>query len=373
MTVMAGATISPTLPQMNEAFQEVANANFLVKLILTIPALFIGIFSPFTGYLLDRWGRKPVFVIAVVLYGFAGSAGFILESLLAILGSRALLGIAVAGIMTACITLIADYFKGEQLSKFMGLQAAFMGAGGVIFLLAGGLLADIGWRFPFLIYFSAFVILPGVLFFIVEPEHSKTPKHRKNIKPDAVLPIQSLIVFYAIGYMTMVIFYILPMQLPFYLKSLGDISNTQIGIIMAFFSLCAALASSLFHRIRQRLSFIAIFITLFTLMGTGYLIIALATSSIHVFIGCLIAGSGLGLLMPNLNVRLVTIVPLAFRGRAIGGMTTCVFLGQFCAPIFGQPIANNLGSAGVFGVCCGLLFILAGIFGATWVGKIFNK
>lgn len=33
----------------------------------------------------------------------------------------------------------------------MGYQASFIGFGGVIFLLAGGYLADIGWQYPFLI------------------------------------------------------------------------------------------------------------------------------------------------------------------------------------------------------------------------------
>ena len=73
MTVMAGATIAAALPEMNLVFQDVPNVDFLVKLVLTIPALLIAISAPFSGVLLDRWGRKPVLIAALILYGLAGS------------------------------------------------------------------------------------------------------------------------------------------------------------------------------------------------------------------------------------------------------------------------------------------------------------
>jgi hypothetical protein len=43
LTVMAGATIAPSLPAMRQFFASVNNADFLVRLVLTAPALFIAI------------------------------------------------------------------------------------------------------------------------------------------------------------------------------------------------------------------------------------------------------------------------------------------------------------------------------------------
>ena len=102
-------------------------------------------------------------IAALILYGLAGTAGFVLNSLIAILISRGLLGLAVAGIMSGFTTLILDYFRDTKLNQFMGYQAAFIGIGGMVFLLAAGFLADIGWRFPFLVHLFAFLVLPGVL------------------------------------------------------------------------------------------------------------------------------------------------------------------------------------------------------------------
>jgi MFS family permease len=44
-------------------------------------------------------------------------------------------------------------------AQFLGLQAAFMGLGGMVFLTLGGYLADLNWRLPFLIYLLAWLIL----------------------------------------------------------------------------------------------------------------------------------------------------------------------------------------------------------------------
>ncbi|MBF2006605.1 MAG: MFS transporter, partial [Chlorogloeopsis fritschii C42_A2020_084] len=107
LTVMAGATIAPSLPAMQDQFADVANVELWVKLVLTLPALFIVIGSPIAGVIVDRLGRKPLLLAAAILYGFAGGSGLILNSLFAILAGRALLGLAVAGVMVSATTLIA--------------------------------------------------------------------------------------------------------------------------------------------------------------------------------------------------------------------------------------------------------------------------
>jgi MFS family permease len=156
LTVMSGATIAPSLPAMGEYFADVPNADYLVRLALTLPALLIALGAPLVGVMIDRLGRKPLLLVALILYGLAGSSGLVLNSLNLILVGRVLLGISVAGIMTTATTLIADYYVGNARAQFLGLQASFMGLGGVIFLSLGGFLADLNWRFPFAIYLFIF-------------------------------------------------------------------------------------------------------------------------------------------------------------------------------------------------------------------------
>ncbi|WP_238360651.1 MFS transporter [Iningainema tapete] len=182
LTVMAGATISPALPAMRQYFTSEPNADYWVRLVLTVPALFIALGAPFAGTIIDRFGRKTLLSIAVFIYGLAGSSGFVLNSLGIILLGRVLLGLSVAGIMTTATTLIADYYTGATRTLFLGLQAGFMGLGGVIFLSLGGFLADINWRMPFLIYLIAWLILPLIVIFLPEPNRATSNTSTQLLK-----------------------------------------------------------------------------------------------------------------------------------------------------------------------------------------------
>ena len=95
MTIMAGATIAPSLPQMKVVFNHIPNAEFIIKLVLTLPSLFIAIAAPFAGYIIDRLGRKKLLLFSLLLYAIAGTSGLYLNNLLTILIGRALLGVSV--------------------------------------------------------------------------------------------------------------------------------------------------------------------------------------------------------------------------------------------------------------------------------------
>jgi MFS family permease len=65
-------------------------------------------------------------------------------------------------------------------------------------------------------------------------------------------------------------------------------------------------------------------------MGIGYLLIGQSAVWAQVLVGLAISGMGLGILMPNMSVWLTSAVPDAMLGRALGGLSTAMFLGQFC-------------------------------------------
>ncbi|MBD0364305.1 MAG: MFS transporter [Coleofasciculus sp. C3-bin4] len=373
MTVMAGATISPALPQIQQFFQNEPNSEFWVKLMLTLPALFTAIGAPFAGIIIDRFGRKPLLTGAVILYGLAGGSGCVLSSLTGLLIGRAFLGIAVGAIMTTSIALIADYYQGPKRNQVMGIQAAFMGYGGVIFLTLGGFLADINWRVPFLIYLSAFAVLPLVIFCLTEPNVESAQAERLAEDADAKLPVGTIALIYALTFLTMVVFYMIPVQLPFYLKSLGQVSNAQTGLAIAASTLASAIISMRYGSIKTHLSFQGVLICLYLLMGLGYVTISLAGNYALVVLGLIIAGLGLGLLLPNMNVWLNAKTPISSRGRVLGGLTTCMFLGQFCSPIVSQPIAQQIGLGVTYSVAGVVMWTLAVLLVGASVKSSFSK
>jgi MFS family permease len=331
---MSGATIAPSLPGMEKHFSElgVANAELLVRLVLTFPALFIVIGSPITGIIIDKFGRKPLLAASALLYGLAGSSGVYLESIELILVGRALLGLAVAGIMTSATTLITDYFTGQSRASFIGLQAAFMGFGGVLFLSLGGRLADLNWHAPFSIYLFALLLFLPIIFCLYEPDRGQKSATKSLETETGSTPTILLATILATAIASQLIFYLIPTQLPFYLNSLFQATASQSGLAIAFGMLFSAFASIAYGWIRSRLHFVQIMILVCGLMGVGYCIIGNASSYPIVLIGLAILGLGLGLVMPNLTVWLSSVVPDRQRGRALGWLSSCLFLGQFLSP-----------------------------------------
>ncbi|PSF34996.1 MFS transporter [Aphanothece hegewaldii CCALA 016] len=355
LSVMAAA-IAPCLPAMQEYFNEVSNATLWIKLVLTLPALFIVIGSLIAGILVDYFGRKLLLVTSVALYGLAGTSGFVLNSLFDILIGRAFLGLAVAGIIITSTTLIADYYKGQARGSFLGLQVSFMGFGGVLFLSLSGFLADQNWRYPFLIYFLAWLLLPLILWTITEPESTITSNNEENISNTA-FPIKLLAFLYGVALLTQMIFYLIPVQLPFYLKDLVKANASRSGLALALTTLFGALSSLFYGTIKKRLDFFSILILVFGLQGLGYIFVALAHQYELVLVGLSLTGVGLGLLRPNLNLWIVSEVSDAVRGRALGGSTMFLYLGQFLSPLVTQPVSQAVGLGITYALAGGLMLI----------------
>jgi MFS family permease len=355
LTIMSVITISPALPQMAIAFAGVKNAAFIVKMVLTIPALMIAIVSPITGRLIDKQGRLKILRFALVLYAISGVGGFFLNNLYYILISRAILGASVGMSMTIVITLIADYFEGLERQKFVGLQIAFMSIGGILFISLGGILADIGWRYPFLIYLSSLLVLPLTIIFLREPAViQKTNNLHQQLKAPPII----WLLFFNIMVMW-IIFFLIPVQIPFYLKSIGIEKNSLIGAAIAMSTLFSAMSSFSYSKIKTRLSFLSIFSIGYLLMAAGFICIAFSTTYVLVVVAMMLCGLGMGIMIPNTNMWVMKIAPPEIRGKEIGKLTTFWFLGQFLSPVIIAPVLKNLSLSSTFMMAAGFLFLLS--------------
>jgi MFS family permease len=367
LTVMAGATIAPSLPAMRAHFAAVPNVDYWVRLVLTVPALFIALGAPVAGAIIDRFGRKRWLALSVFTYGLAGSSGFFLDAIGWILLGRLVLGLSVAGIMTTATTLVADYYLGAARAQFLGTQAAFMGLGGVLFLTLGGYLADLNWRLPFLIYTAAWLVLPLVLLVLPEPVRAKGAE--RGTETEVVsepVPWALLGTTFAIALLTQIVFYMIPVQIPFYLQQLSGANASQSGLAIALATLTAASSSLGYQKLKARFSFAALYALAFGLMGVGYGAIAQAASYGVALVGLAIAGLGLGIFTPNMTVSLTAATPAALRGRILGGLTTSFFLGQFFSPLVSQPLSQRIGLAATYALAGGLMLLC----GALTLGVI---
>ncbi len=360
MTVMAGATITAATPAIGAYFSGIAHIELLSKLLLTLPSLMIALLAPFAGQVIDRVGRKKPLVFSLLLYALAGTSGLYLGNIYLILAGRALLGVAVAGIMTINTTLIGDYFHGLGRSRFMGWQGAFMSFGGVLFVAVGGLLADISWRMPFLIYAFSLLILLLAVKYLYEPDIPKKTSTQTK-KPFQSRKQRKYLLLYVTAFLGMLFFYVIPTQVPFLLQRFPQLSNAVVGYTISASILAGAVISYNYGQIRLRLNFYLIYALTFLLMGAGFVLVALVGNYGGILTGLIIAGFGTGMLMPNTNLWLISLAPASHRGRLVGRLNFSVYAGQFLSPVFVFPFIRWHSLTFAFGAS-GLIMLLIAIF-----------
>jgi len=380
MTILGGAAMAPALPSIRDHFGDLENIDYLSRFVLTLPALFIAITAPLAGYLVDRFGRMKILIFSLALAGLGGTSGYFASSLSLILVGRGLVGIAVAGIMTSSTTLIADYYVGEERGKLLGLQSGLMGLGGTVLLMVTGRLADSQWNTPFLIHLAALAVLPFTLVYLYEPlqgnrcqgDHPpvgepgacaaeseiRASQPTVSDSPPLVVPVKLLAFIYLTIIFIEINFYILPLYLPFYLGDLLGASATQSGIAISFLSMSYALSSIFLGKAMARRDRISVMISSFVILGLGYGLISLGAASIVLYLGLVFSGIGLGIMIPSFYVWLANEMPVAIRGRALGGFTTAVFLGQFLSPILSQPLISAFDIGQTILIASGVLFAI---------------
>jgi len=341
---MAGATIAPGLPGLLSQFSDHPDAEYLSRFILTIPGLAIAISAPIAGILADKFGRRFLLHFGVVLYIVAGSGGLWLSDLYLLLISRVLLGVAVGAVMVCSMALLTDHFQGGERERAMGIQASAMSAGGIVFVFAGAMLSDVSWRAPFAVYLLPLILIPLIYKFV-----SKPPP--RMVEPGAVdgrFPVKHAAFIYAIGFVTMVFFYLIPSQLPFLAIELGAQSLKYAGFAVVLSQFFAAVAAMNYQRIKSKFTNQQILLFSFICMSLGFYLMSQISSLLGMFLCTPFIGFGLGLNFPNMNIWLMSKVPQTMRGRASGGLTMSIFLGQFMSPFLSLPLVQEYGLRGAF-------------------------
>lgn len=348
-----------------------ASVIFLVKFILlSIPALFIILGAPLVGWLSDNVGRKHLLNSCLLIFGISGASGYFADSFFFMFVGRAILGLSIAGIKTATVAMVGDYYEGEERDKIIGWQGSAMKTGGVIFMLLGGFLANYNWQMPFLGYLLAFVILPSGLIALSESLPGAGASQARQVGDRlADIPFWPATYVFVSATLASGLFFITPVQLPFYLRSAFTVSPFEIGAAIALGNTVGALISLVYHRFKRRMNFVAIYAFIYLSMSAGYFVVASANTYGIALLGMVIAGLGFGLYVPNHSSWILSIVSPKRRGFGVGLVTTAMFLGQFSAAILVQPFIDPADPSAVWVTMSMFLLILGALYIVlAWLG-----
>ncbi len=161
------------MPVMPDLIQEVegqglGEAAVWGGILATIFAAMQFIFGPTVGSLSDRYGRRPVLIISLVIMAFDYVLMALAHTIWLLIIGRIIGGITAATQATSA-AYMADISKPEEKAANFGLIGAAFGVGFVIGPLFGGILAEYGTRAPF--WAAAFLAMANAVFgYYVLPE-----------------------------------------------------------------------------------------------------------------------------------------------------------------------------------------------------------
>lgn len=107
----------------------------------------------------DRWGRKPVLLSGLVVFGVASTAAGLAPSTEVMLVARLLSGVGAAMIMPVTLAVITSTFPDEERSKAIGVWTAVAGGGGILGMYLSAVLVDLAsWRWLFVLPVALVVV-----------------------------------------------------------------------------------------------------------------------------------------------------------------------------------------------------------------------
>jgi len=160
------------LPGVQPLVQKEFRVNDAQIGLLTTVFFFVYMFvAPLTGWLGDRFPRKPLIIAGALLWSIATLYTARVHSYETLLIRHAIVGIGEATFSIFAPALLADFYPETDRNRILSIFYITIPVGGALGYLTGGILGQhYGWRAPFFI-----AALPGALialafFFVREPK-----------------------------------------------------------------------------------------------------------------------------------------------------------------------------------------------------------
>lgn len=115
------------------------------------------------GALGDRWGRRPVLLAGLIVFGAASAAAGVATSSEAMIAARLLSGVGAAMIMPVTLAVITSTFPDEERSKAIGVWTGVAGGGGILGMYLSAVLVDLAsWRWLFVLPVALVAVAIGL-------------------------------------------------------------------------------------------------------------------------------------------------------------------------------------------------------------------
>lgn len=349
--VLGMGLVIPILPRLVQSLLggEVAEASFVFGVLVSIYSIMQFFCAPILGALSDRFGRRPVILLALVGLGCDYVLLTLAPSIWWLVAGRIIAG-AFGATFTPAGAYIADVSPPEKRAANFGLLGVAFGLGFIAGPALGGLLGATNLRLPFMV--CAGLTFVNFLFGLLVMPESLRPENRRAVDVRQMNPVGAMRAIWKYRAVASLIPVFVAVQLaqqglqsvwvPYVtyrynwdLAGVG-LSLAIVGLLFAFSQ--GVLVRPIVGRFGERR-------TLLMSLGVaivGMLLFGLSSQGWMMYAVTALYCAGLGLLNPSVQGLLSRSVPANEQGLLQGAMTSVMTASAIVAPL----VAN--GSFAVF-------------------------
>lgn len=348
--VMGISLVVPAMPLIAREFSIPHHQIGLFITMLTLPGVLLVLFL---GVLADRLGRKALMIPSLFIFSLAGGAIYWVDSFWAICALRFVQGIGATILPTISIMLVGDKFPEGDRLKVMGLNGGVLSVGTAFFPFFGGLLAEISWRAPFLIFFA---VLPVAFYAMLafDDERPRGHAHIGDYISTSAFHMMKKGILLVYG-LALAIFILLNGGVLTYLTLHMDhrfgMSAFSIGLYIGSASFASAFFAPLSHRIEEAVGRRRMFLAGFILFAACFFSVLFVERREFLIGSILLFGGAMGLTIPLLQNIVTELAPPENRGIMVSMLALVTRLGQTLGPPLLALLVADDSMLPVFAVC----------------------
>jgi DHA1 family tetracycline resistance protein-like MFS transporter len=332
--------IMPIMPTLLEEIADlsISDGATVAGLLLTTFAVMQFIFAPILGGLSDRFGRRPILLLA--LFGFAIDS-FIMAwapTLTWLFVARLISGVFGAT-YAAGYACIVDVSEPEERAKLFGYAGAALGLGFIFGPAIGGLLGEYWVRLPFIVA-GGLIFLVFLIGYFTFPETLK-PENRRAFSFARANPLGSLISIGRYPAVLIVLASLFLIQLgnhsyssiwSFYVTAVAGWTPFLIGLSISVYGFgVAGVQGGLTGPVVAKFGE-ARAVSFAMIVGlVSFLILAFAQNGTQIYIAIAI-GVFAGFLSPALQSLMTERIPADSQGELQGAITSLYSLASIISP-----------------------------------------
>jgi MFS family permease len=301
-----------------------------------------------SGWILAQFGTRQVILVTLAGFGAAGVYSGLSPDAFGFFSSRLVLGACSALLSTACVTLLAELYRGEARNKAVGVLEAVLTFSSIPVVVASGAIAEaVGWRAPF-VFYGVFALPMFLLALAVVRRDPPRAAARAAASALAAVSVWGLWPIFLLIMAAHNLPTMQATQFPFLLVEDGVGRSTGQAMLMVPGGVVMGTASLASGYVQSKLGERGTFLLAITSCGLGFLLIGSTHAPAFAMAGSMASALGGGLLLPLYYTLIVNRTTAEERGKAVGFVQASKFLGSFLNPFLLAPLRQALGMHGVY-------------------------